>query len=112
MDQVWRDAPADVRAVLTALTRSGQDVAYSTVKTIMERLAVKGELRRERDGRQYVYTPVRSRSETEALAAEGMVDDLLTRHGDLAVSYFVDRARREPEQLARLRRLLGEMEGE
>jgi len=112
MECVWRDAPADVRTVHSVLVRHGSEVAYSTVKTIMERLAIKGELSRERDGRQFIYAPVRTRSETEALVTQGVVEELLDRHGDLAVSFFVDRARQDPAQLARLRRMLREMEAE
>lgn len=112
MERLWREAPADVRTVHSALVRQGQSAAYSTVKTIMERLAVKEELTREREGRQFVYTPVRSRAETQALLTQGVVDDLLTRNGDLAVSFFVDRAKRDPAQLARLRELLAAMEHE
>lgn len=112
MECVWREAPTDVRSVHSALVRDGADVAYSTVKTILERLSIKGELSRERDGRQFVYTPVRTRVETEALVTQGAVDELLDRHGDLAVSFFVDRARQDPAQLARLRQMLHEMEAD
>jgi BlaI family penicillinase repressor len=110
MRRLWVQSPADVRSVLSALEADGSDVAYSTVKTVMERLTRKGELNREREGRQYVYTPVRSRPQTEALAARGMVEDLFDRHGDLAVSYFVDRANRDPQQKQRLLDLLHRIE--
>lgn len=112
MERAWRDAPVDVRTVHSELVRDGQEIAYSTVKTIMERLVVKGELTREREGRQFIYSPVRTRAETEALVTRGAVDELLDRHGDLAVSFFVDRARQDPAQLARLRQMLREMEAE
>lgn len=112
MEYVWREAPTDVRTVHSILVRHGPEVAYSTVKTIMERLVTKGELSRERDGRQFVYAPVRTRAETEELVTQDAVEDLLDRHGDLAVSFFVDRARQDPAQLARLRQMLREMEAE
>ncbi len=112
MECVWREAPTDVRAVQSVIAREGHDAAYNTVRTVMERLARKGELVRERDGRQFVYSPVRSRTETRELVARGLVDDLLDRHGDLAVSFFVDRARQDPATLERLRELVREMETE
>ena len=110
MQRLWQNSPADVRAVLSSLETEGSNAAYSTVKTVMERLTKKGELTREREGRQYVYTPVRTRAETQAQAAHGMVNDLFNRHGDLAVSYFVDRASKDPSQRERLLELLHQIE--
>lgn len=106
MERIWADQPTDVRTVVDALVRHDHDVAYSTVKTVMERLVTKGELDRVREGRQYIYRTVRSRAETEALTARDLVDDLFGRYGDLAVSHFVAGAQRDPEQLRRLTELV------
>lgn len=110
MEEIWQASAVDVRQVTDALVRSGTDVAYSTIKTVMERLAVKGELTRARHGRQYVYTPTRTRAEAESAAAQGLVNDLFSNHGDLAVSHFVAGAERDPAQLDRLRQLLDAIE--
>lgn len=110
MEEIWRQSCADVRQVSDALVRNGSDVAYSTIKTVMERLTVKGELTRDRQGRQYVYTPTRDRSEAESAAAQDLVDDLFSNYRDLAVSHFVAGAERDPAQLDRLRRMLEEIE--
>ncbi len=73
MDVVWaRPGPVSVREVLDVLTPQRQ-LAYTTVMTIMDRLARKGVLARERDGRAYRYTPVASR---EAYTASLLADAL------------------------------------
>lgn len=56
--------PAGVQAEL-----GGADLAYTTVKTILDRLYEKGMLARTREGKAYAYTPV---VEQAALAAGAM----------------------------------------
>lgn len=61
MDVLWRvAAPASVRAVHTELALE-RDLAYTTVLTVLDRLARKGTVTRVRQGRQWLYTPVQSR---------------------------------------------------
>lgn len=53
---VWETGPSTVGDVLEHLNRGGRrDYAYNTVMTTMARLADKGFLDRERDGKAYVY---------------------------------------------------------
>ena len=46
-------AAGDVQARLDA---AGDDLAYTTVMTVLSRLAEKGALSRKRDGKRYLYT--------------------------------------------------------
>ena len=72
MDVLWdRGAPATVREVCVAL--DGRDLAYTTVMTVLDRLAKKGFVARERAGRAWRYTPVASR---DAYVAKLMLDAL------------------------------------
>ncbi|PSL04637.1 putative transcriptional regulator [Haloactinopolyspora alba] len=66
MDQLWTlDSPATVRQVHEALSDS-RDVAYTTVMTVLDRLARKGSVEQIRDGRAYRYRPAVSRDELTA----------------------------------------------
>ena len=66
MDRLWdRATPATVREVLRDLQRH-RTIAYTTVMTVMDNLHNKGVLARKRDGRAYLYWPVRSREEHNA----------------------------------------------
>src|SRR5438128_2167994 len=61
MEQIWRRSrPVLVRDVLEDL-QVGRTIAYTTVMTVMDKLHRKGWLRREPQGRAYVYEAVASR---------------------------------------------------
>ena len=91
----------NVRAVLDRLN-DGRDspLAYTTVMTVMARLAEKDILRRQLDGRGYVYEPVVA--DAAAIAVRSVVRDF----GEAAVAQFVDEARADPKLRRRLERLL------
>ncbi|SDT60804.1 BlaI/MecI/CopY family transcriptional regulator [Jiangella sp. DSM 45060] len=78
MEQLWAlRAPATVRQVHEALAGS-RDIAYTTVMTVLDRLARKGSAEQIRDGRAYRYRPAFSRDE---LTAELMHEALDTVDG-------------------------------
>lgn len=107
MDSVWRAArPVSVREVVDDLNASrSEPLAYTTVMTVMSRLAEKNVLSRRKIGRGYLY-------EASAPDAAGIaVKDLLRAYGDEAVAHFVDEARADPSLLRRLRRLLSDADG-
>jgi predicted transcriptional regulator len=104
MDVVWAaSVPVSVRKVLDALNeRRSEPLAYTTVMTVMNRLAAKGVLARNGERRSYVY-------EATATDAAGIaVRDVIRTYGDAAVAHFVDEARADPGVLRRLRGLLAE----
>src|SRR5947209_11649721 len=55
---LWRDGPAPVRPVRDALALAGRDLAYTSVMTVMNIMADKGYLRREKVGPSFVYHPL------------------------------------------------------
>ena len=81
---------------------AGRDaaLAYTTVMTVMTRLAAKGILARSRSGRRFVYAPV------AADAAEIAVRGVLAEFGDAALARFVERAELDPQLRERLRTLM------
>jgi predicted transcriptional regulator len=103
MEALWRAGePLTVREVLGRLNRGGRKLAYTTVMTVMNRLAEKGALERERRGRGYAYQP--TADDVAGLAVRKVVRE----YGDAAVAEFVDQARGDPKLLSRLARLLEE----
>ena len=101
MEVLWRAGrPLPVREVATALNAERTaTLAYTTVMTVMSRLAGKGILARSRAGRRFVYAPV------AADAAEIAVRGVLEEFGDAALARFVQRAELDPALRERLRRL-------
>jgi predicted transcriptional regulator len=107
MGVVWRAGrPVAVREVVDDLNESrSEPLAYTTVMTVMSRLAEKDALSRRKVGRGYVY-------EANAPDAAGIaVKDVLRAYGDVAVAHFVDEARADPSLRGRLQRLLDEDDG-
>jgi predicted transcriptional regulator len=102
MRAVWAaKKPVSVRDVLATLNRGrGDALAYTTVMTVMSRLAEKEILRRKPEGRAYVYEA--AVPDAAAIAVRSIVRDF----GDAAVAQFVDEARADPKLLRRLERLL------
>jgi predicted transcriptional regulator len=83
-------SPAEVRA------RLGQDLAYTTVMTVLSRLFAKGLLTRRRGGRAFLYRP----ADDAQVAAHGM-HRLLEAGPDRAavLRQFVDTLSAGEEQL-------------
>jgi predicted transcriptional regulator len=107
MDAVWRAGrPVVVREVIDDLNgRRSEPLAYTTVMTVMSRLADKDALTRRKAGRGYVY-------QASAPDAAGIaVKDVLRAYGDVAVAHFADEARADPSLRRRLQRLLDEDDG-
>lgn len=102
MDALWKSRrPLTVRAVLERVNaRRETQLAYTTVMTVLTRLADKGIVDRRPEGRGFAYVPmVRD-------AAGIAVREVLRDFGDAAVAQFVDEARTDPKLLRRLERLL------
>ncbi len=73
MDQLWSaDQPQTVRQVHEALA-AHRELAYTTVMTVLQRLAKKNLVVQQRDDRAHRYAPVHTRDE---LVASLMVDAL------------------------------------
>jgi len=95
--------PLAVRAVLEALNRRRTPaLAYTTIMTVLSRLADKRILNRTRAGRGYLYEAA---VPSEAAIA---VREIVRDYGDAAVAHLVDEARSDPELRRRLERLLAE----
>ena len=104
MDAVWAvGAPVSVREVMERLNDGRPEpLAYTTVMTVMSRLAEKDALARRPVGRGYVY-------EATATDRAGIaVQNVIRTYGDEAMAHFVEQARGDPKTLRRLQRLLGE----
>jgi len=97
-------SPSQVRERLAASGDSGlNDLAYTTVVTILTRLHEKNALTRQRDGRAFRYAPVADEAGLAARRLSAMLDQAADRHAVL--SSFVNDLSDTDEQL--LRALLG-----
>ena len=87
MEVLWaREGAATARDVSRALAGE-RDLAHTTVMTVLDRLAKKGFLKRERDGRAWRYSPVASRERYVTELMLGALDE--TGDRDAALVHFV-----------------------
>lgn len=103
MEHIWRRGQSTVRDVLEdANAASGRERAYTTVMTVMNRLAVaKGVLARRRVGNADLYEPAVSREQYLDARAKFEVRALIDQYGDLALAHFARQAERLDRKRAR-----------
>ncbi|GAB3074689.1 hypothetical protein ASD62_10855 [Phycicoccus sp. Root563] len=112
MDAVWAAgadgrAPLSVREVHDELSRS-RDLAYTTVMTVMGRLAESGLLTQERSGRAYLYAAADSREELTATSMRAQLSGMAAPDRRTAMLHFLGDA--TAEEIADLKAALAEVE--
>ncbi len=110
MEIVWDASSCTVRDALSALSTDGeQELAYTTVMTVMGNLVEKGLLRVEPQGRSYLYSPTVSRAEYVRSHVRHALDTLLDSFTEPTLSYLAERlGAGDAEQLDELERRLRE----
>src|SRR5689334_10832215 len=88
MEIVWQHETITVAEVLDELNTDTRQWAYTTVMTIMSRLAEKGWLVAEKKGKAFSYRASSSRDEAEARVAGEVVRALLEDFGEVAITQF------------------------
>ncbi len=112
MHIVWQQHEVSVRDVLEVLQPS-RPLKYTTVMTVMSRLAQKGVLATRKQGKSFYYHAMATPDEFVAQRAQRAVQDVLTSFGDIAIASFLRQiSEGDPEQRARLRELIARVEVE
>src|SRR5215210_6439890 len=90
MESMWARGKATVHDVHEGLAAANRELAYTTVMTVMSRLADKGLLKKRKDGAAYVYMPAASKEEFTRRTVSMLVSELLDDFTAPAMSQFVD----------------------
>jgi len=75
MNALWRLGEATVRDVSRELNRR-RPLAYTTVLTLLDRLARKGVAGRRKHGRAHIYHPLITREAAQQLAVDRLASEL------------------------------------
>ena len=89
MKIVWRQKKATVYSVIEELNEE-RILAYTTVMTVMSRLADKKILKREKKGKVYFYKPTQTKDKFIHSLVKSTVLSFIDRFGDEAMAAFVD----------------------
>ena len=108
MQVLWADGPSLVQAVQSRL---GEDLAYTTVQTMLNVLQRKGRVSRTLVGRAYEYRALQNRDSAQGIA----IHDLLSRMFDGSVEGMVMNMVRTKQidatKLSEIARRIAEVEG-
>jgi predicted transcriptional regulator len=112
MEIVWAHGACTARVVHEQLQQASRPLAYSTVKTVLERLSEKHLLLRQKVEHAYVYRPSSSKSEFTARATQRILDSLFESFGESALDHVLNRLDcASPEQRARLELVMSRSQG-
>ena len=107
---LWERGPSTGRAVLDVLVAERKR-AYTSVMSVLNIMANKGQVIRKPQGRAFIYSAKRPREKTLGK----MVNSLLGRafEGSAAslVSQVLDQSKPAPEELEKIRKVIEEYEG-
>ena len=111
MQALWtlkREASvADVHQAMN----SSAELAYTTVQTMLNRLAAKGQVRRRLESRAYLYAPVVKEPAAARAALRSVVDRFFGGSAAELTAHLVDEVMSEAE-LRRVEKLLSERKKE
>lgn len=109
MDVLWETGPANVQAVQQKLKR---ELAYTTVQTMLNILHRKGKVKRTLKDRAYFYRPAVSREKVISKQVVDVIDRLFGGSAESLVMSLVETKHLTPEKLARLQKLVAEVQEE
>lgn len=108
---IWEAGETSVDEVHKTLA-GGRDIAYTTVQTVMTRLAQRGLLERRKSGRAHLYRATVPREEVAGSTLNEMVQRFFGGRRLSAVSFLLGRERLSEEEVAELKRLVDRLEKE
>ena len=106
MNAVWAHHPTTARAVLEAVVGE-TGWAYTTVKTMMNRLVEKGVLREKKAKGTSQYEPKLTRQKARAAALRAVVDRAFGGSVAPMMSFLVEDEKLSKKERDELRRMLG-----
>lgn len=103
MQVLWERGSATVAEVRDTLE---DEMAYTTVLTVLRRLEDKGYVGHEEEGRAHRYLPLVERQDVQESALERLTRRLFQGSPELLLTHLVSRKKLSPAQLKRLRKLV------
>jgi predicted transcriptional regulator len=108
MKVLWKTPGLGAAEVADAL-QNRQDWSIRTVKTLLSRLAEKGALSFEQDGRRYLYSPAVEKRAYQTKSAGQLVDRLFGGRAAPLVAQLADARGLSDDDIEELEALLGRL---
>lgn len=108
MEVLWQRSPLTAADVADALA-DARDWTLQTVKTLLSRLANKGAVSYEQDGRRYLYSPILAREDYVGDESRRLVNRLFGGRAAPLIAHLAEQQKFTAEDLEEIERLIGEL---
>jgi predicted transcriptional regulator len=112
LEHLWSEGPSHPEGLTVREVHDvvgvQRDLAYTTLMTVLDRMAKKGLVTRERDGRAWRYTAASSRDELTSETMRHALGELAGSERRSALLHFLDES--TPEEIDELRAALAALE--
>ena len=108
MQVIWRRGAGTVSEVQESLD---QQLAYTTVQTMLNILLRKGKLKRQLRGRAFVYSAAVTEEKASTNALKDLIDRMFDGSSEELVMSLIKSRQLDPEKIAELTRRLEDEEG-
>ena len=105
MDVLWEHGPS---TVTEAREKLADDLAYTTVLTMLRNLEAKGYVRHETEGRAHRYVPLIARDAARRSALQHLASKLFKGSPALLLTHMVADGKLSDDEVRRIRKLLAE----
>lgn len=105
MSVVWKLGGATVKDVFEELYPDKR-LAYTTIMTVMSRLANKNVLKQDRSGTAYMYTPNVSQEEMASSMITQVIDKVLGGRIQPVLSFLLNRSEVDEVELERIKQAI------
>jgi len=109
MEALWRRSPLTSEAIMAEVCER-QGWTEGTVKVLISRLLKKKAVGATSEGRRYLYSPLVSREAYVGSESQGLLDRLFGGQIAPLVAHYARHRDLSPEEIARLKRLIAELE--
>ena len=105
---LWQLGRATVREITAAINERGDELAYTTVLSLLQVMEQKGLVGHEAAGKVYTYFPKVEREAVFRRLAKGFLDRVFDGAMDEYLVHALQAKRLSPEELARLEDLIAQ----
>jgi len=111
LDILWKKKEATAREICNILEKNGERRAYSTVRTIINRLVKKKIIaqRIDPEERVYIYLPLIAKNDLEKKIVHSILGELFRRFENSTISYLAEELSDNEKDIEKIKQKLGEM---
>ena len=107
MQVLWQQRRATARAITEAIARD-EDVAHSTVQTLLRQLEEKGSLTHELEDRTFIYVPLVEEQSVAKSATRELIERIFGGEAAGLVAYLLKEEKIPKKELEAIKKLIDE----